>query len=529
MTNFFLKLVNMSVNASWLILAVIAARLLLKKAPRWISVLLWGLVGLRLICPFTVESTLSLVPKADILSPAVTAPAAAPVQSNVPATGTVTGAVSAPVTGQAAAPVPNISADQNPLQIWLSVLSTVWCAGVAFLLFYAAVSYGQLRRKVRTAVRYQDNVFQSESVASPFILGILQPRIYLPFSLTENEIPSVLAHEKSHLARLDHWWKAVSYLLLTVYWFNPLMWVSYVLLGRDIELACDERVIRKMTSDERAHYSEILLRCSINKSQMTACPLAFGEVGVKERVKTVLHYKKPAFWVTMVAVLACIAVAVCFLTSPKEAKAKQPLLDLNRNGTPEELQRTDGNGHFQTVEIPVVSGIEAVLQHGAQFLYLHDDKESSMELRNVPSFLDPDDDYGLALQTYSLTDLDGDGVSEAVIPVFGIAGDQSRFLVLHEIGEWVYGYFFSYRDFEDLKADGTYHYSDPTGVREQGICRITGFTEKECIIDRFTCGTGTYEGLTEFIVEHRPATEEAFLDALSLQSEKNGATWSNIL
>lgn len=682
MTNFFLKLVNMSVNASWLILAVFAARLLLKKAPRWISVLLWGLVGLRLICPFNVESALSLVPKADIVSPAVMAPAAAPVQSNVPATGTVTGAVSAPVTGQTAAPVPNISADQNPLQIWFSVLTTAWCAGVAFLLLHAAVSYGRLRRKVRTAVRYQDNVFQSESVTSPFILGILQPRIYLPFSLAENEIPSVLAHEKSHLARLDHWWKPAGYLLLTVYWFNPLMWVSYVLLGRDIELACDERVIRKMTSDQRAHYSQTLLGCSTNKSQTVTCPLAFGEVGVKERIKSVLHYKKPAFWVTVAAVFACIAVAVCFLTSPKDAKAEQPFLDLNRNGIKEELRRTDEDGHFQTVEIlengerifyeegesvhsgwnalflctldeesyllrynpviyqgacaytyelftlenggrtvaknelsfdvnfdapyhdeidtedvaaflgevngylshaeqllntdanllqafrhagrleddlsyilneyqtegftpddaktpaenlallektllsmPVVSGIEAVLHHGAQFLYLHDDKESSMELRDVPSFLDPDDDYGLALQSYSLTDLDGDGVSEAVIPIFGIAGDQSRFLVLHEIGEWVYGYFFSYRDFEDLKADGTYHYSDPTGTREQGICRITGFTEKDCIIDKITYGTGTYEGLTEFVVEYQPATEEAFLDALSLQSEKTGAAW----
>ena len=207
-------------------------------------------------------------------------------------------------------------ASVNPLQITIGIYEYIWIFGMIALALYTAISYWRLSRKVDTAVRYKDNIFQSENVNSPFVLGIIKPRIYLPFNMNGQNLEHVVAHEQAHIRRKDHLWKPLGFLLLTIHWFNPLMWLAYVLLCRDIELACDEKVIKELGNEQRADYTQALVVCSVNRRMIAACPLAFGEVGVKDRVKSVMNYKKPAFWIIILAVIACVIVAVCFLTNP---------------------------------------------------------------------------------------------------------------------------------------------------------------------------------------------------------------------
>lgn len=310
MSEIFLKVVNMSISAGWLVLAVLLLRLVLKKAPKWVNVLLWGLVAVRLICPFSFESILSLIPSTETISPGIMLDATPEIHTGIGALNSVIN----PVISQSFAPNPGDSA--NPLQIWIPIAAVVWLAGFAIMLVYTAVSYLMLRRKVATAVMLKDNIFQSEYVDSPFVLGIIKPRIYLPFQMNGEQLVLVVAHEQAHIRRKDHWWKPLGFLLLAIYWFHPLMWLGYILLCRDIELACDEKVIQDMDSQTKADYSEALVACSVSRRRIAACPLAFGEVGVKDRVKSVMHYKKPALWILLAAILLCIAAAVCFLTDP---------------------------------------------------------------------------------------------------------------------------------------------------------------------------------------------------------------------
>ena len=311
MSELFLEIVNRSIAASWIVIAVLILRFCLKKAPKWVNVLLWGIVAVRLIFPFSIESALSLIPSAETVSPSIMMETAPSVQTGVPALDQVIN----PVIDHSLSPAPGASA--NPLQIWIPVLTVIWLLGVAALFLYSAVSYRRLRRRVCEAVILRDNIYQSENVCSPFVLGIIQPKIYLPYSVDSGALAYVIAHEQAHIRRGDHWWKPLGFLLLTVHWFNPLLWLGYILLCRDIELACDEKVIREMGSEQRADYTQALVSCSVSRRSIAACPLAFGEVGIKERVKSVMNYKKPAFWIVLASVVVCAVAAVCFLTNPK--------------------------------------------------------------------------------------------------------------------------------------------------------------------------------------------------------------------
>ena len=312
MNELFLKIINMSISASWLVLAVLILRFVLKKAPKWINVLLWGIVAIRLICPFSFESTLSLIPSAETI----------PLNIGMDTTPTINSGISAinnavnPIISQSNTPMAGSSV--NLLQITIGIYEYIWIFGMIALALYTAISYWRLRRKVDTAVRYKDNIFQSENVSFPFVLGIIKPRIYLPFKMNGQYLEYVVAHEQAHICRKDHWWKPLGFLLLMIHWFNPLMWLAYVLLCRDIELACDEKVIKELGNEQRGDYTQALVACSVNRRMIGACPLAFGEVSVKERVKSVMNYKKPAFWVIIISVIVCVGVAVCFLTNPKQ-------------------------------------------------------------------------------------------------------------------------------------------------------------------------------------------------------------------
>ena len=317
MSGIFLKLLNLSISASWLVLVVLALRLVLKRAPKWVNVLLWGMVALRLMLPFSIESALSLIPSAETVSPEVVQFDPAPtITSGVEF---IDNAVNPSLSESfAAAPLASV----NPLYVWTYLAGWVWLIGLAAMLLYALVSYLRLRRCVRASIPLRENIYVCDEVPSPFILGIVHPRIYLPSALDEAQRGSVLSHERAHLARRDHWWKPLGFALLAVYWFNPLLWLAYTLLCRDIELACDERVLRGMDAGQVKAYSSALLACSVPRRMIAACPLAFGEVGVGARVKNALRYKKPAFWVVAASVAVCVVVAVCFLTNPERATMK---------------------------------------------------------------------------------------------------------------------------------------------------------------------------------------------------------------
>ncbi len=338
MSELFLKIVNMGISAGWLVLVVLVLRPVLKKAPKWVNVLLWALVGVRLVFPFSPESVLSLIPSAETVSPEIMLDPSPTIHSGIPYLNSTVN----PVISETFAP--NAAASANPLQIWIPVLSVIWLAGIAVLLLYTLFSYIRLCRQVSTAVLLRDNIFQSEAVDSPFVLGLIKPKIYLPFRLS-GDAEHVISHEQAHIRRRDHWWKPLGFLLLAIYWFNPLMWVAYILLCRDIELACDEKVIKELGTEQRADYSQALLQCSVSRRSIAACPLAFGEVGVKARIKSVLNYKKPAFWIIVVALVACAVVAVCFLTNPETprtfSKTGDNISDLDPQQIISEIIRID--------------------------------------------------------------------------------------------------------------------------------------------------------------------------------------------
>lgn len=323
MADIFLKVINMSISACWIVLAIVLLRIILKKAPKWINCLLWGIAGLRLVMPFSLESIFSLIPSAEFIpQELVHSHSSVDVKGteilnyvgNNPVSVELGISDGSLVFNEITAPdCPSI----NPLLISTYIASIVWIVGIIALLVYTLVNFLRLKQKIGTAVLFCDNIYQGEAVVSPFVLGIIKPKIYLPFNMGEQEMEYVIAHEQAHLRRKDHLWKPLGFLILTLHWFNPMVWLGYILLCRDIELACDEKVVKELNNEQRADYSQALLSCSVNRRMVAACPVAFGEVGVKNRVKSVLNYKKPAFWVIAVAIVLCIVLAFGFLTNPK--------------------------------------------------------------------------------------------------------------------------------------------------------------------------------------------------------------------
>ena len=254
MSELFLKIVNMSISASWVVIAVLTLRFCLKKAPKWVNVLLWGIVAARMAFPFSIESVLSLIPSAETISPTIMMEQTPSVQTGVPALNHVIN----PVISGSFTPAPGASA--NPLQIWIPILTGIWLFGVAALFLYSAASYWRLRRKVCEAVILRGNIYQSENVCSPFVLGIIKPKIYLPYHMDSREMDHVIAHEQTHIRRKDHWWKPLGFLLLTIHWFNPLMWLMARAVEQDTELACDDSTLHALPGDQRSAYGRSILQ-----------------------------------------------------------------------------------------------------------------------------------------------------------------------------------------------------------------------------------------------------------------------------
>ena len=349
MSAVFLKILNMSITASWLILAVILARFLLKKAPKWTACLLWTMVAIRLICPISFESVFSLIPSGETIPSDIAMVRSPAISSGI----TIVNEAVNPLLSASFTPDPTSSA--NPLQIVIPVAALVWVAGIAALLIYALVSYLKLKKTVSASLPLEGRIMACDEVKAPFILGVFRPMIYVPSSMRRETLDHVIRHETAHLQRRDHWWKPLGFLLLTVYWFNPLCWIAYILLCRDIEMACDERVIRDMDKDGMAAYSQALLDCSFPRRRIAACPLSFGEVSVKERVKGVLNYKKPAFWIIAAAVVVCAALAICLMTNPFSDNSLSDKLAVSMDMAVAGANRSPySDGHFIATDYDVL-------------------------------------------------------------------------------------------------------------------------------------------------------------------------------
>ena len=386
MSEVFLKIVNMGISAGWLVLAVLLLRLLLRRAPRWTHVLMWGLVGIRLLCPFSVESVLSLIPSAETIPGDVLSGPSFQIQTGIaPVDSRINDYLGDRYFEGVSVPADNGSHVTT-------ILAGVWIAGILLLVCGMAFSYWRLRKNVRTAVLLRENIFQSEHVTSPFVLGIFAPRIYLPFRMDARVQKQVIAHEQAHIRRGDHLWKMLGFLLLAVYWFHPLMWVAYVMLCRDMEFACDEKVIRDLGNGQRADYMEALLACSTRGTMIAACPLAFGEVRVKERVRAVMDYRKPALGILLIAIFACLLLAACFLTNPVQdemgvfrfvGNSVQPAADEETADL--EQYRTQYIG-----DAPKVSAIAQRLPYPAGYSYASIELQTAAEPYELMVYLNSD-------------------------------------------------------------------------------------------------------------------------------------------
>ena len=467
MSELFLKILNLSITASYVIAAVMILRLIFrKKAPKKLICALWALVGLRLVCPFSLESVLSLIPSAETVPPEIVSSPAPQIASGSAAFNSVVN----PVLSETFAPTPEQSV--SPMQILTGVGTWMWAAGVLAVCLYGLISYWKLKRKMADAVLLSGNIFESEKAESPFILGFFRPKIYLPFSLSDADRENVIAHETAHIKRKDHIIKPLAFLLLAVYWFNPLVWVSYVLLCRDIELACDEKVIKALSEDSRKIYAKSLLDCAVKRKSIAACPLAFGEVGVKTRIKGVMNYKKPAFWVILLTVAAIIVTSVCFLTNPKKDGDKVGSNDFDSVTVYESKTDYDGKVTLTLIEASVRSespyftvrlknGTDKELVFGEQFYLTKDDSEKSIAqgdriFHTIGYAVKPgaECDHTYTLEGFDLSEkgsytfsvpftVDGDKKEYKVTLGFGLEDDMQNTTYIASEAIWENGYFSS--------------------------------------------------------------------------------------
>jgi len=365
----------MSITAGWIVLAVMIFRFLFKKTPKWINVCMWGIVGLRLVLPFSLESIFSLIPSAETVPEDIMYSPAPTVHTGIPV---INSAVN-PVISESLAP--NVGDSANPMQIVVFMAAVIWIVGVCTMALYAAISYLHIKIKVREAVKQKDNIMLCDSVDTPFILGIIKPKIYLPSSISEVDAKYVIAHERAHLKRGDHMIKPMGFLLLSIYWFNPLLWAAYVFLCRDIELACDEKVLKEMGEEIKKPYSEALVNCSVKRKAITACPLAFGETGVGTRIKSILKYKKPALIIVIVSLVLCAVFAICFLTDPK---------DKPENDNISEIGGADGPSDVVTTKKLTLEELISLSKKGDELKwsdfdgYTHIDTGSGLYIRQYP-------------------------------------------------------------------------------------------------------------------------------------------------
>lgn len=418
MEHVFIELLNMSITASWLVLAIIVFRFLFKKAPKALTVALWALVGIRLICPVSLESVLSLIPSNETIPQDIVYTENPTIHTGFESLNSTIN----PIISDTFAP--NVGDSVNPMQVIVFIASNVWVLGMICMMLYTFISYWSIHRKVRESVRIRDNVWMCDRIDTPFILGVFRPQIYLPSNMGEQDVRYVLAHEEAHIKRHDHWWKPIGFALLTVYWFNPILWIAYVLLCRDIELACDEKVIKEMGEDMKKSYSDALINCSVPRKAIAACPLAFGEVGVKERIKSVLSYKKPAFWVISIAVVVSVLIVVCFMTNPKEIT-----MWFDRCPWSQSYEESSDYDQVLETEMPGIPWVKFRIEGDGLYVKTSSGEKNILEEISLPSY---------CLSAF-FCDLSGDGVPELCVTVsVGSGWVDERILVYDYIADKTY-------------------------------------------------------------------------------------------
>lgn len=529
MTKLFLTLLNIGIKAGWLILAVLLLRVILRKAPRWTVCLLWGVVALRFVFPFPIESVFSLIPSAQTVPMEIERMEKPEVYTGI---GFVDEHVNPVITSQMA---PEVEESVNPMQIIIWVAALVWIVGIVLFQTYTLVSYMELRRKVRISIPFRSSrqqlprqlewgenlkiyrkIYVCDQMKSPFILGILNPKIYLPAGMDEAAYENIIQHEATHLKHGDQFWKPLGYLLMSVYWFQPLSWVAYAFFCKDMELACDERATMGMRKAEKASYCQTLLACSTNRQIFAACPIAFGEIGVKERVKHVLNYKKPAFGIVLVACVVCIVTVVCFLTNPKVENGND---SQSVNGT-EETAATDvvagtesGNTDIPESSDNVFEQSFGETEENQAYEQVLDEYRDMVQNRFYLDVMNTDEreksfgpDIGSEIRMrvqnvfYAFYDIDGNETEELIIAAGeqGIGVGNPKFMprnydlytyhdgkVIHVFDDYEFGY----RTNFDLCENGVIEVSSNDSAAESSFLffRIGADGASPVVIDNFVC------------------------------------------
>lgn len=543
---------EMSVTATYAAAVVIILRLLLKKwAPKQVLCLLWLVVFARLLIPVSLESPLSIVPDAlpgqeHLAEQAPADPTAGepvtpvvpqnPIQDQSqkqPGHDTVIPVISNPNPSFSVPEGvnPTTPAPETPAAFpWQAVIAGVWLTGVAAMGSYALASYLQLRRRLFDAIRAEDGVWEHPAVASPFILGVLRPRIYLPASLTGQPRQFILCHERAHLRRLDHLVKPVCWIALALHWFNPLVWAAFLLMSRDIESACDEAVVRQLGSGVKADYSDTLLALATGRRFPAPCPLAFDEGDARGRIRNVLNYRRPALWVIVISVITAALAAVCLLTDPVAAKESEGGPDSDADVTASvDPDAVTSQPPVNLAGASLDSWMQEFLDGEHTFISAYTDRAYS--INDLFSFFYGDSqefNFPVMLGKLAIIDLDRDGINELVIHPVNYPGVMDSivyntgYLILRRQGDTVYGYNPNYRGFNQLKADGTFHWSNSAFNNGVGS---TQFTEHGFEVKYVTwCDTDS-EHNPLFFVDGRKATGEEFEAAIAAQDAKPEPTW----
>ena len=440
-----LKLMNMSFAAGILILLVILLRLIPVRVPKWTRLVLWAFVAFRLLVPFSFESIFSLIPTVEPIPENIMLSPEPEIHTEIPFLNQTVN----PVIQESFTPAPESSI--TPMQVLFTVLTFLWLLGIAGFLAYLVLNQLQLRRKLRTAVHLKENIYASDRVDSPFVFGFFRPRIYLPFSLKDAYRSPIVAHENAHIRHGDHILKTAAFVILSIYWFHPLVWVSYFLFTKDLELACDERVIREMNPEERADYSEALLSCSVPEKHLLRTPVAFGETAVKSRIRAALNYKKPAFWILLSSVILLAVIAVCFLTNPKKAAGGDGA-ELVCQMDYDEFSEDALNEFYQNQNPEPVTKTFRLSAFRDFVFYANPGSLTAVQGKNEYSIAS-----GMPLDRVYTVDLSGDGVPEICVSAFFGSGLINQYVAITDLQKkesymlWDRGDF----DYSLYEKDGT--------------------------------------------------------------------------
>ena len=531
-----MSLLQMSFSGAVLILLIIMIRAVaINKLPKRMFLFLWGITMVRLLIPFSIPSPASVYSLINVNTSEETI-----LRNMLP----IMPEGQMESMGETGQPESMSGAEQVYVQQpekqapYVSVWQVVWCIGAVLCMAFFSIFYLHWLSRFRTARFVHDknaeqwieehrlkrpiSIRQSDRINAPLTYGIFHPVILMPEDTDWEDIQQlkyILEHEYVHICHFDTVTKLICALAVCIHWFNPFVWVMYLFFNRDLELACDERVVRQFGVQTRKNYANMLIGMEAKKSGLMPFYNHFSKNAIEERITSIMKIRKTSLFAILITIVLIVGITTaCATTATKSEADDEPesVLQDGESGTDDDVTSNPDTN--------VGSVFEAVLLGEAEFIYVNNGNIETMNITDVPAIFDPDDSY-MKIWDFSVVDLDGDGEKEVILFVVGVAGDMGGKMILHQIGNEVYGYMSDNRTLVDLKTDGTFSYSDPTGVIEGGIGTIIDFSERGCTYDKISYGTGTYEGWNTFVVDHQPAAEAEYFDAVSMQNEKPDAEW----